>query len=65
MVNLPRTRGTKMDKKPIKTFDDFSEAFDYCREANAPVTVIVNGEKWQLFPSGRAERIRILHVPER
>jgi viroplasmin and RNaseH domain-containing protein len=38
----------------MKTFDNFEEAFDYCREANHPVTVIVNWEKWKLFPSGKA-----------
>lgn len=36
------------------SFDNFEEAFDYCREANHPVTVIVNGEKSKLFPSGEA-----------
>jgi len=36
-------------------FDSFSSAFDYCREADTPVTVIIAGEKWKLYPSGRAE----------
>ena len=40
----------------MRTFDDFPEAFDYCREAARPVTVQVNGEAWKLFPSGRAEQ---------
>ena len=40
----------------MKEFDDFSDAFDYCREANHPVTVIICGEKYKLFPSGRAEK---------
>ena len=38
----------------MKEFDDFPEAFDYCRECGKPVIVIVTGEKWKLFPSGYA-----------
>jgi|10_taG_2_1085330.scaffolds.fasta_scaffold00110_8 hypothetical protein len=45
-----------------RTFDDyedrhdaFSDAPPYCREKGSPVTVIVDGEKWKLFSSGRAE----------
>lgn len=40
----------------MKEFDTFQEAFDYCREAGRPITVLVDGEKWKLYPSGRAER---------
>jgi hypothetical protein len=40
-----------------KTFDGFSAAFDYCRECNRPVMVIVTGEAWRLFPSGHAQRV--------
>jgi len=39
----------------MKEFDNYQEAFAYCREADKPVTVVVNGEKQKLFPSGRAE----------
>lgn len=46
----------------MKTFDDFSEAFDYCREADKPVTVIVQDEKYEpgeykLYPSGTAKML--------
>lgn len=43
--------------KPIE-FESMPDAFDYCREADRPVAVIVAGERWKLFPSGRAERLR-------
>jgi len=39
----------------MKEFENIQEAFAYCREADKPVTVLVNGEKQKLFPSGRAE----------
>lgn len=42
----------------MKTFDDMSDAFDYCREVNKPVMVLVDGEKWKLFPSGHAKRLK-------
>ena len=41
----------------IKSFDGFPEAFDYCREKDQPVTVLVLGEKWRLYPSGNAKRL--------
>lgn len=46
----------------MKTFDDFSEAFDYCREADKPVTVIVLDERYEhgeykLYPSGIAQQL--------
>lgn len=41
----------------MKSFDDFSDAFDYCRERDCPVVVLVAGEKWKLYPSGHAERM--------
>jgi len=34
--------------------DNWSQAFDYCREGDCPVVVIVNDEVWKLFPSGKA-----------
>jgi len=40
----------------MKSFDDFSAAFAYCRECNKPMVVIISGEKWKLYPSGRAEK---------
>ena len=40
----------------MRTFDEFTEAFDYCRAAGRPVTVQVRGETWKLYPSGRAEQ---------
>ena len=41
----------------MKTFDDFPEAFDYCREKDQPVVVIVAGERWKLYPSGHATQL--------
>ena len=43
-------------------FEDWSDAFDYCREANQPVIVRElkdTGEKgkWKIFPSGRRENL--------
>ncbi len=38
----------------MKSFDNFSAAFDYCREVGYPVVVVVKGEKYKLFPSGKA-----------
>lgn len=40
-----------------KQFDDFSTAFDYCREADKPVAVRVGGERWKLYPSGQVKRL--------
>ncbi len=47
----------------MKRFPNFETAFDYCREGNKPVTVIVEGEFedddgpiWTLFPSGYARK---------
>jgi len=42
----------------MRQFDEMWEAFDYCREVNHPVTALVDGEKWKVYPSGRAERRR-------
>ncbi len=36
-------------------FDDMPEAFAFCRRCNRPVVVQVDGKKYRLFPSGRAE----------
>ena len=41
----------------IEKFDDFPEAFDYCRDTNAPVIVMVAGDKWKLYPSGHAKKL--------
>lgn len=41
----------------MKEFDNFEEAFDYCREKNAPVIIGVKkakGYTYKLFPSGLA-----------
>jgi hypothetical protein len=37
-----------------REFETFQDAFNFCRSRNSPVIVMVNGEKWHLFPSGRA-----------
>jgi hypothetical protein len=40
----------------LLSFDDFGEAFDYCREKDQPMVVSVQGERWKLYPSGRADK---------
>ena len=45
-----------------KLFEDWSEAFDYCRMRDKPTRVVIQEvdalEIWVLFPSGHAEFIR-------
>ena len=41
----------------MENFNDWSLAFAYCREKDAPVTIIVHGKKWRLYPSGTARRL--------
>lgn len=41
-----------------KEFTTFSEAFDYCRECDKPVTVKVNGTRYKLFPSGKSLKVK-------
>ena len=57
-----------MGGKSYKSFDDWSEAFDYCREGNVPVRVIIKEdiplELWVLFPSGSASFVRALTEKE-
>ena len=54
-------RSAKLKKtdnnKTTKEFTDLSIAFDYCREANKPVLVMVQYETWKLFPSGHAKQL--------
>ena len=37
-----------------REFDSMESGFVFCREKNAPVSVLICGEKWKLFPSGFA-----------
>jgi len=48
-------------------FDDFPEAFAYCRRKDAPVIVRVKRTLWKLFPSGHSlmARVRAGHRPTR
>lgn len=39
----------------MKSYEEFPEAFDYCRECDRPVVVIVGKEKWKFYPSGGAK----------
>ena len=41
-------------------FNDMSEAFAFCRECNRPIIVQVDGKKYRLFPSGRADELPTL-----
>ena len=38
-----------------KKFEEWDEAFAYCREVNHPVLVQVKGKNYKIFPSGRCE----------
>ena len=46
----------------LRAFDAPQEAFDYCREADAPQLVLVPDDEsrgmtvWKVFPSGHSER---------
>lgn len=35
----------------------WEQAFNFCRRKNAPMTVVINGERWTIFPSGEAKKI--------
>jgi hypothetical protein len=53
---MTRKEEIKLMRKGI--FPDWEEAYNYCREANAPIIVKkVMGQdgKWKIFPSGRCE----------
>lgn len=41
-------------KRQTPSFDDFPEAFAYCREKRTPVVVEIGGLRHKLYPSGRA-----------
>ena len=51
-------------------FETFSEAFDYCREADHPVQVVITGEGqmygglYKLYPSGMVKFIRLVQKHE-
>lgn len=38
-------------------FDTMEDAFAVCRERNQPTIANVAGQRWKLFPSGRADRL--------
>lgn len=52
----------------VDVFDDWSEAFAYCRAMGHPVTLFITDKsdgdpgKWKLFPSGSAKRLGDLPV---
>ena len=41
--------------RKIRQFFDFPSAFNYCREMNSPVSVLVEDHIYNLFPSGYCE----------
>ena len=43
----------------LAEFENFPDAFSFCRECGRPVRVSVNGEIWKLYPSGRAEFVKV------
>ena len=44
------------------TFATMSEAFDFCRARDKPCRVQVRGQRWKIFPSGRAEPLNYAAV---
>ncbi len=50
------TKRHELERARRGEFDDFPEAFDYCREVDRPVVVTVLGERWKLFPSGAGRK---------
>lgn len=42
---------------PYRAFNTFWEAFEFCREMGYPVMVVVRGQLYKLFPSGKALRM--------
>ena len=42
-------------QRKIRQFFDFSLAFAYCREVNTPVTVMVEENIYNLYPSGHSD----------
>ena len=54
--------GTRPRMEPIRDFFNWAEAFDFCREVDKPVTVMILEDNkeivYKLFPSGRAEFIK-------
>lgn len=42
----------------MKSFSKFPEAFDYCREKDQTVIVLIAGDKWKVFTSGKAELLQ-------
>ncbi len=55
-VNLTNETFDRQGKPTVyRVFSTMSEAFDYCREKDAPVLVMVRKIRYKLFPSGRGE----------
>lgn len=38
----------------LPQFDNFPDAFDYCREVDHPLRALVHGKRFKLYPSGKA-----------
>ena len=56
----PNPSRQQRDKKILEvsfTNSDFESAFNYCREKNKPVMVKIDGQRWRLYPSGKATLI--------
>ncbi len=48
--------GTCREATP-NTFSGWGEAFDVCRDRNAPMVVTVDGERLKIYPSGSYKRL--------
>ena len=52
-----------------KIFDNFPDAFDYCREVDRPENMLIKDVigwgLYKLFPSGRADLLRRIKYPEK
>ncbi len=47
----------------IKEFSDFPEAFQYCYRCGCRVRVMINGVPWDIYPSGRGQKVKSDAVP--
>ena len=48
---------TNQSEHDFKTyiFDNFEDAFYFCKKENHPIIVKIEGNRWRLYPGGTAE----------
>lgn len=58
-MTLDTSGKSTFGKRKATPFDTWQEAFNYCREGNAPVVVRVEGETAKIFPSGHCKTLQV------